>query len=289
MKLRTLFLFVLLIAGLTACSRRTESMTGQYGDAFLSGEVFMTSSHSPAGVVVSVPGTGMTTVLGEDGRFSFAGVPDGAGLSFRRQSDGVNASMQLDRGVSHVVVELGQTTAQPNAKRSSKRRGVPSGDRNRYEFEGTIVSVAAGQLVMFTSKKVEVTILLTAETIIRKGDRILTPADLAPNMRVHVKAKKEGDAYVALLVIVQRAEGDEEEEEPSGEFEGTIVSATADQLVVFTSKKREETFALTADTRIRKGNETLTAADLAPGMRVHVKARKEGEIWVAQQVKVQRT
>ena len=64
----------------------------------VSGQIVMASgmsNASPAGVRVGVGGTGMSVVVGADGRFAFAGVPEGAQLLFERQSDGVNARLSL--------------------------------------------------------------------------------------------------------------------------------------------------------------------------------------------------
>ena len=90
---------------------------------------------SPAGVRVGVGGTGMSVVVGADGRFAFAGVPDGAPLLFERQSDGVNARLSLASTSAPVVVELGLNTAT-----LSRRRASPSEPQTQIEgliTEGT--------------------------------------------------------------------------------------------------------------------------------------------------------
>jgi hypothetical protein len=55
-----------------------------YGDQVVAGQVVMASemdNSSPAGVEVSVVGTGMSAILAADGRFTFAGVPANAELA----------------------------------------------------------------------------------------------------------------------------------------------------------------------------------------------------------------
>ncbi len=192
MKLKSLALTAMFaLIALPACtSREHATITGGYGNAVISGEVVMqgTADSSPAGMVVSVRGTGMTTVLGADGKFVFAEVPDGAELVFRRAPDGIGASLRMENGESHVVVALAQSSASRST--SSKRRGVGRGGDTIDEFEGPIRSVTADSLVVFTSKGVEPTIGLTAETIIRKGDQVVTAADLVVG---------------AVLVTIQRA------------------------------------------------------------------------------------
>lgn len=265
---------------LAACNGRHETPTSTYGQEMLSGEVVMAGATggSPAGVEIGVRGTGMTMLLGEDGQFSFAGVPDGAELDFRRAADGIEASLRVEQSAGFVHVELAKASATATKAKSSKRRGAAPTRESVYEFEGVIRTAAAGSIVMFTSRKVEQTIAVAADTIIRKGNQTLTPADLVADMRVHVKARKSGETFTAAVIIVQQdgSGEDDEGEEPAPpairEHEGTVRSASATKLVVYTSKKVEVTFTLTADTVIRKGNTPVAAADLLPGWRVHVKA-----------------
>ena len=284
---------ILAVAMFAACNSRRETMTSSYGTDMLSGEVAVsgTQNGSPAGVAVSVRGTGMSMILGESGEFAFAGVPADAQLDFSRAEDGIDASMRVDARAGFVAVELTKTTATASTKKSSRRRGVGPTREAVTEFEGVIRSASADSIVLFTSKKVDVTIGLTPETIIRKGQTPVAAADLTVDMRVHVKARQDGELYTAAVVIVQNdgSEGDDDDggERPATlEHEGTVVSASATELVVFTSHKVEVTFAITADTVIRKGNTPVAAEDIQPGWRVHVKATADG---TATRVTVQNT
>lgn len=273
MKLK-IWIASMVIVAAAACNGRHETPTASYGQGMLAGEVIMSEGPgSPAGVEVGVRGTGMTMVLAEDGLFSFAGIPAGADLDFRRAADGIEASLRVDQSSGYVVVELSRTTATASAKaKGSKRRGGGKSAETVYEFEGTIVTAAPDSIVVFTSKKVEQTIAITAETIIRKGHQTVDPADLAADMRVHVKARKAGDVYTAALIIVQQ-DGNGGEDRPAvREYEGTVRSSSATELVVFTSHREEVTFTVNGDTVIRKGNTTIAAEDILVGTRVHVKA-----------------
>src|SRR5688500_13524669 len=115
MKLRHLSLIAVIAIALVACKSERTAMTGSYGSAMLSGDVAITGGGSPAGVEVSVRGTGMTTVLAEDGRFAFAGVPERADLDFRR-ADGLAGSLRLEQDETSLHVELG-----PNGAKKSSR------------------------------------------------------------------------------------------------------------------------------------------------------------------------
>lgn len=296
MRIRSLVVLMMVGMMLAACSRERATVTGEYGSATLSGQVSMsgTTQSSPSGVRVSVRGTGMATVLGANGEFAFANVPQNAQLDFTRASDNVAASLRVDDDATFLAVELTPTTA---ARKSSRRHGVGRGSEPVYEFEGTIVSATDAQLVMFTSKKVEQTIGLATETVMRKGNTAATVADLVAGVRVHVKAKKVDDAYVALLVIVQNRNDDDGGDDDNGdddrpgvrEYEGTVRSASATQLVVFTSRQVEETFVIEANTDIRKGNTPVAAADIQAGWRVHVKAgsNADGSVKTALRVTIQ--
>lgn len=276
---RLLILLVLATVGLMGCNRRGESpLTGAYGSATISGEVFLSgvSNTSPAGVRVSVRGTGMTATLGEDGQFAFANVPEGALLDFQRAVDGIEASLRLDASSGFVSIELQQGKATATAKKSGRRRAGARGGEKVYELEGLIRAVAADSIVVYTSHKQEVTIGLTPDTIIRKGRTMLTAADLTVDTRVHVKARFANDAYSAVLVIVQEEDGEEEEDDGTPpavrEYQGWVVRSTAQELVVFTSKKEEVEFAITEETVIRRGSSTFNLAQILIGMLVHVKA-----------------
>ena len=89
---KVLVLMMLAAAGLMGCNGRGESpVTAGYGSSMISGEVYLSgvANTSPAGVQVSVRGTGMTTTLGADGRLAFANMPEGAVLDFQRASDAI--------------------------------------------------------------------------------------------------------------------------------------------------------------------------------------------------------
>jgi len=269
---------------LSGCRREGQDVTGSYGSGVLTGSVVLNGIEgSPEGVEVSVRGTGMAATLGADGSFAFAGVPADAILDFRR-GDGIQASLAVNgNGRGSLMVELGRSGA-------SKSSGRGNSGKDKRELEGVIRTAGADSLVVFTSHGEEVTVGLNDETVIRKGHEILTAADLTADMRVHVRAKKVEDTYTALLVIVQEGSDNGGEERPQlREYEGTIVRVSATELVIFTSKKEEVTFALNADTVIRKGNTTVAPADLLQGQRVHVKALVAEDAKTAVQVTLQNT
>ena len=288
MKLRHSMVMVGALIALVACRGERATITGEYGAGVVAGRVTVTgmSNNSPAGVQVSVRGTGMATTLAADGGFTFAGVPADVDLLFRR-ADGINASLAVGANAGFIDV----TVSASSATKSSKRRSASGGEKT-YEFEGVVSSASATELVMLTSHQEEVTIVLDAKTIVRKGQQTVAPADLVAGTRVHVKARKANDIYTAIVVIVQNTNGDDdnddEGEHERKEYEGVVRSASAAKLVIFDSHQDEVTFVLTAATVIRKGNTTFAATDIKEGDRVHVKATTgAGGTKTATEVKVQ--
>lgn len=294
---KILVLMMLAAVGLVGCNGRDESaVSAGYGSSMISGEVYLSGleNASPAGVQVSVRGTGMTATLGADGRFTFANVPEGAVLDFSRASDAIDASLDLDGTASFVTVELRQANAvATTAKKSGRRRAGAGGGEKLYEFEGVIRTAAADSIVVFTSHKEEVTIGLAADTVIRKGQTAVAAADLTVDTRVHVKARQADGAYTAALVIVQNANGGEDDAPPAAvqEFEGKVTAATATSLTVFTSKKTEVTFLIPPGSDIvRRGSASFNLAQVLVGMLVHVKATPNADgTFTATQVIVQNT
>lgn len=256
---------VVAMAGLAACNRH-ESLTGTYGAGVVTGQVVMAAgtSASPAGVRVSVVGTGMSTLLGPDGRFTFAGVPGEAELRFMRD-DGIDARLGVPAAGGALVIELNG-----NSAKAGKKRAVPS--VLPIEIEGLIKTAAPGSLVITTSHKDDVTVVLTDATVIRHGQSAIPAADLAAGDRVHVKATVKDDVKTALEVIVQNQGEDEENEDHGGTTmtaNGAVVSVGATSLVVNSVPKGEVTVQVTADTIIKKQGVHVTLADIRAGDEVN--------------------
>ena len=254
-----------------ACRGHEQSVAGTYGMSAVSGQVVMASGGSPAGVSVTVRGTGQSMVVGEDGRFSFSGVPDDVQLIFSR-ADGIHATYAASKTSGSVVVELNGNSATAHGR----TRSAPSTPQS--EFEGIVKSASATQLVLTDSRHGDVTFKLDANTVIRKGQTTVAAADLKAGDRVHVRATQQADkSYLASLVIVQNTEG-ENENEPS-EFEGIVKAITADSLTL-TAPAGEVVLQLNSSTTFRPAAPVV-------GDRVHVRAQKTGDALVALSVTVQ--
>jgi hypothetical protein len=278
---RTLSIFAVVVL-LAACRGHRETVTGGYGNGVVSGEIVMASgmsNASPAGVRVGVGGTGMSVVVGADGRFAFAGVPEGAQLLFERQSDGVNARLSLASTSAPVVVELGMNTAA-----LSRRRASPSTPQT--QIEGTITAASATSLTVHDSHGNDDVLQITDKTVIRKGGTTLKPADLAVGMRVHVAAAAD---KTALLVIVQDEKSDPGDDHGGTTMtaNGTVKSVGTDSLVVTTVPKGDVTVNVDAKTIIRKQGVLIKLADIKAGDGVNTMGQRvDDHTELARQIEV---
>jgi hypothetical protein len=226
---------------------------------------------SPAGVRLSVIGTGATMVLGPDGRFLFSGVPERAELRFTRE-DGISATMSVVANGAPLAIEL----APASASRSSRSRAVNPIQPPYSEFEGTIKTPGTASIVVTDSHKIDVTILLTDATVIRHGDTTIAAADLKAGDRIHVKATFKDNTYTATLILVQNTGSDSSGDDGSGSQGGTTMTANgtvtatgSGQLTVSTVPHGEVTVQVDGSTIIRKQGTIITLADIMVGDEVN--------------------
>ncbi|HET7711832.1 MAG TPA: DUF5666 domain-containing protein [Thermoanaerobaculia bacterium] len=257
---------VMIISVLFAVACRHDEMpTSSYGAAVVTGQVAMADGGTPEGIVVTVSGTGMSVVLDASGQFAFNGVPESAELRLVRSSDGIDASYSTS-GSRSMTIELSGRTPSSGAGRRRSTRPL-------LQYEGIIRSASATSLVIFTSHQEEVTVTLTADTVIRKGRETIAAADLKAEQRVHVKASVADDVKTAVEVIVQQLEGEEggERGEQVATANGIVKSVAAASLVVLRANGEEVTVEVTDQTRITQRGRTMTFADIKAGDRVEAR------------------
>jgi hypothetical protein len=144
------------------------------------------------------------------------------------------------------------------------------------EIDGVIKSISSTEIVVTTEGNHDVTARITADTVFRKGDMAIAPADLKVGDRVEVKAVVKDNVVTALLV---RLENDENNQGPELlEINGVIKSVSSTQLVVTDAHNTDITVKITPTTMIRKGDHAATAGDLVVGDRVEVKATVSGGV-----------
>jgi hypothetical protein len=239
---------------LAACSGH-ETITGGYGLQGVSGVVTMAvgmSNVSPAGVRVTVGGTGMSAVLGTDGRFSFFGVPETASLTFTR--DDVNARIQVMASIAPLQIEL-----HSNSASLGRRRAAPSVPL--LQIEGLITAVSAMEITVHDSHNQDVTAMITADTIIRKGDLTLDTTGLNVGDRVHVKAKVSGDDKIAVVIMLQNPDGSDGASQTMT-ANGTVKEVGADQFTVSTVPKGDVVVKVDGNTSIKKQGDRISLSDI---------------------------
>lgn len=140
-------------------------------------------------------------------------------------------------------------------------------DDDLVEIEGVIASKSDASITVTTEYDGDVTVGVTAETVIRMSGDELTFADLEVGDEVEVKAESDaGGALVALAIHVESSEEDDDAEvEASGKV--TAVSATS---ITVEDDGEEVTFVVTATTVVRDGKNLVTIAAIDIGDEVEV-------------------
>lgn len=135
------------------------------------------------------------------------------------------------------------------------------------EIEGTISAVSPDSLTIRRRDGSEITVSMTADTVVRQDDHLISAASLKPGMRVEVKALKNADQSLTALVI--RAEA----ADAFAEITGDVTSVGTDSIHVRTRSGDEVTVMITPDTMIRIGDHLVSLANVHVGDRVEIQAR----------------
>jgi hypothetical protein len=278
------------LASLLSGCRHENSITGPpMGTGVLSGQVIPVgdlSGASPAGINVTY--NGQVAVTDASGRFAFMGMSansvqafgfSAAGnvqLSFTR-ADGINATGSVTADASSVVVQLQKRQASI----------VVTGQATR-ELEGLITKISSGSItVNDASTHGDVTAAITSTTVIRKGNQTMSAGDLNVGDRVHVKASGSNGSLTATEILFQES-GNGSGGGQTSELEGLITAVSSNSITVDNaSTGGDVTAAITGTTVIRKGNTTLTAAQLKVGDRVHVKTTGPADSLTATEIILQ--
>jgi len=159
------------------------------------------SSAAVQGLAVEVVGAGVSAPVDAAGRFTLRGVPSGT-VRLRFFGPGVDATASLagvnttDTITIVVVVSAAAATIV-----SESRNGAPASP-SVVEVEGRIEAVQPQEWIVVNGRR----ILVPAGTPMREGDRIRDWSDLKPGVRVHVKARVEGQDLVATFIEVQNTD-----------------------------------------------------------------------------------
>jgi hypothetical protein len=153
------------------------------------------------------------------------------------------------------------------------------------EFEGTVKAITADSLTL-NSRGGDVVLQIDASTT-------FTPAAPVVGDRVHVRARKSGDALVALSVLVQ-AEGEDEGDDGGEHHGGTtmtangkVTAAGASELTVESESHGSVTVTIDSHTLIKKQGVHIAAGDIKTGDYVNTRGtRIDDHSLLAEQIEV---
>ena len=270
---------ILSVALLSGCRNQETALTGAYGRAVVAGQVVLQGGGNPAGVEVTVLGTGMQMEVGQDGRFAFSGVPESAELQFQR-ADGIGSSLRVEGTSTNLVVELAGTAA------TGRRRGVG----RTLQYEGLVREVGTATIKVYTSHKEEVEFAVDGSTMIRKGNQTFLLADIQPDWRVHVKAESKSGVLTALEIKVQNTnDGDDDGDGdgPTMTANGPVTQKNGSDLTVDSQPKGPVTVRTDANTIIKKQGARITVDEIQVGDEINAQgARGADDILLARQIEV---
>lgn len=139
-------------------------------------------SASPS-LTVSVVGTTINGAVAPSGEFLLQGVPAGD-VQLRISGSGIDATITLGGVQAGQKIQIKITVSGSQGSIDSDSRESENGSGpSEKQVEGRIESVVLPDTLIVAGQMVKV----VAGTVIRKGDRTLTFADLVVGLRVHVK------------------------------------------------------------------------------------------------------
>ena len=117
------------------------------------------------------------------------------------------------------------------------------------EINGVIKSVSSTQLVVTDAHNTDITVMITADTMIRKGDNAATTADLAIGDRVEVKASVSAGVNTAVSIHAEDVEPPRQEMNVNG----TVTVVASDSITVH-GRNGDIVVKTDANTRVRGGD-----------------------------------
>lgn len=200
------------------------------------------------------------------------------------------ADLSLGDRVHIVAQPEGETFIAKSITLQMDLDGSAERGRQETQLEGLILTApgTGSELEIDAAGRGPTKVALTDETVIRKGNRLMTQDELEEGWRIHVKASTVDGVLTARLIIVQNTNsGGGGEGPPEVQLEGLVLSISQTEIEVDAAGRGPTKATIDEDTTFRKGNEKLEWDDIHEGDRVHVKATKEGESLIAREIKLQ--
>jgi len=240
--------------------------TVQTGAAASSAE--LTAFSTAGGIQVTVVGTSLSTTTDSAGRFTLQGVAGGS-ATLRFQGQGIDGTIELGGLVEGqtltITVRVSGSRPELVSPSSPTASPTPPPAGNEVEFGGTVDSITPPSLKVSGR-----TVVTNADTRIKRGDRSVALTDLTVGDKVEVEGRQQADGSVLASKI--KVEDNDDEDQNEVEFKGSIESITPPTLMVSGRKVMTN-----GSTRIRRGDKTVTLADLKVGDKVEVAGTRQAD------------
>jgi len=202
------------------------------------------------GLMVTVVGTSLTTPVNPNGTFVLTNVPPGD-IQLRFTGPGTDALLTVTGVTSGAELRI---TVQVNGNTATLKDMSRKDSTNKVEIEGTVASGACASFVVNGK-----TITTDAATQFSKG----TCASVVAGAMVEVKGSTLPDGTIRASEV----KFENEDNEKNNEIEGLVTAGSCGSFTV-----RNIVVTTNAATVFKNGR----CAEIAPGIRVHVRATQTG-------------
>jgi GH24 family phage-related lysozyme (muramidase) len=185
---------------------------------------------------------------------------------FHIGSDTADGKSNVTFSVDTSKFQQDEKTALANVKGVEHKIKDKVAGPSEKTMDGTVVSVSADKLTMANKEGKEYSHTLAANVQVTCDGKTCMAADLKPGMRIRVTTDT-ADRHAAARIEAL----DKDAEFASSSHEGKAVSITGTQLVMTNAEGAEEqTYTLTAGSKVTCDGKVCKPADLKPGMRLRV-------------------
>jgi hypothetical protein len=174
--------------------------------------------------------------------------------------------------------------APPTGQGNSRR---PRGDGDRsVPLLGKIASLQAGTMQITNPNGDNVTVKITDKTTYRRGRETAKASDFKVGDPVMVRGEENEDhTWTARVIAAPPANGAGGGRGVAGEIGkdyvvGEIKTIDAPKLTILRTDKVTQTIELTEETSLRRGQDSVTMADMQPGDHVFVRGGMQNNVFV---------
>jgi hypothetical protein len=140
-------------------------------------------------------------------------------------------------------------------------------DQHSIEVEGTITVASATSITIHDAHGTDVILMLTASTVIRKGNLTIAAGDLKAGDHVEAEAIAQGIVNTAIVIHVD-VSNDGEHGGATASVAGTVTAVSGTQFTVRTEDHGEVIVKTDASTVVRKQGNTIAVSDIHTGNAV---------------------